>query len=1311
MHRASLLICFAICCFGTLIYATAPTITSFTPSTGPIGTVVTVTGTNYSGVTSVKFNGLVSATITNISDTSLKATVPAGASTGKITVIASGGTTTSTTNFTVTHPPTINAITAQVMVADSVKTVNFSVQDVDSPANSLVVTATSSNTSLEQNAKILSTQTGNSRVLTITPEPGKFGSTTITVTVTDGGGLSASTSFLLTVNSSQPDISLRPSTVTSYTGVGVYNGDGTNQSVSQSVANALAAVYYIHMQNKGNVADTFKITGTKAPTGWTVVYKINNSLGADITADVTGAGWTTPVVNSNAMVTVAVYVTPGSTILAYAATNLKLTAVSVTNQAQQDVGMMTTSVVGVNRPDLSLRPSAVITYTGMGVYNLTGAKQTVSQSIAKGGKATYYIHVQNNGNISDTFTITGSAAPAGWTYDYKDFSTGTSITTAITGVGWSTPVLKPGALATLAVYAMPDATVSGSTVAAQKVTATSSANPAQQDVGMLQTKVVSAPTLTSFTPTFGSIGQIVTLTGTNFTGAMAVKFNGVSATFTVVDSTRITAAVVSGTSTGKITITTPGSMVTSTAVFTIISAGTPGTNPTDGAVLVWVPAGTFTMGNPDDIGDDDEHPAHQVTLSGYWIYKYEVTVAQYLAFCSATSRSLPLWPVGYSWAGKTGWSDPALQQHPIVGVTWYDAKAYADWAGVQLLTEAQWEYAARGPQGLNYPWGGTATAGDMYNGWDQTKCANYYNSYSVNKSTWPVGSFPSGVSWCGAQDLAGNALEWCADWYGSYSSSPVINPIGSTTGRYRVLRGGSYNDVVTRSAFRSYGNLDYRYGNVGFRCVSVLMTTSIVGVNRPDLSLRSSAVTTYSGMEVYNLTGANQTVSQSIAKSGKATYYIHVQNNGNVSDTFTITGSAAPAGWTYDYKDYSTGTSITTAMSGAGWSTPVLKPGALVTLTVYAMPDATIAGNGIATQTVTATSNANPVQQDVGVLQTTVVSAPTLTSFMPTFGPIGQVVTLTGTNLTGAMTVKFNGVSAAFTVVDSTKITATIASGTTTGIITVTTSGGTVTSTEVFTVTSAGTPGINPTDGADMVWVPGGSFTMGSPDGVGSSDQHPMHQVTLSGYWIYKYEVTVAQYRAFCSATSRALPPWPENHYSWSGKAGWSDPALQQHPIVDVSWFDAKAYADWAGVQLPTEAQWEYAARGPQGRNYPWGGTATATDPYNGWDQTKCANCYNSKSVNKSTWPVGSFPSGVSWCGAQDLAGNANEWCADWYGSYSSSPESNPTGPAVGTNRMWLCSSWNDNEFVARGAFRISVNPVGWNYLIGFRCSYSTPGP
>ena len=252
---------------------------------------------------------------------------------------------------------------------------------------------------------------------------------------------------------------------------------------------------------------------------------------------------------------------------------------------------------------------------------------------------------------------------------------------------------------------------------------------------------------------------------------------------------------------------------------------------------------------------------------------------------------------------------------------------------------------------------------------------------------------------------------------------------------------------------------------------------------------------------------------------------------------------------------------------------------------------------------------------------------------------------------------------------------------------------------------------INQTDKAEMVWVPDGTFMMGSIDGVGRDNEHPSHQVTLSGYWIYKYQVKVSQYRAFCAATSHALPQLPSG-YCWKGDSDWSAPELQQHPIVNVSWSDCTAYATWAGVSLPTEAQYEYAASGPHGNNYPWGGTATAADLYNGWDQTKCVNGYNSYAVGKSTWPVGSFPAGASWCGAQDMAGNVWEWCADWFGDYSTTPVINPTGPASGTQRVLRGGSWDSGSAgVYRGACRNINNPSNDFYNIGFRCVALSPGP
>lgn len=261
---------------------------------------------------------------------------------------------------------------------------------------------------------------------------------------------------------------------------------------------------------------------------------------------------------------------------------------------------------------------------------------------------------------------------------------------------------------------------------------------------------------------------------------------------------------------------------------------------------------------------------------------------------------------------------------------------------------------------------------------------------------------------------------------------------------------------------------------------------------------------------------------------------------------------------------------------------------------------------------------------------------------------------------------------------------------------------------------------INSKDASPMVWVAGDTFNMGSDNGVGGADEQPAHLVTLSGYWIYKYEVTVAQYRAFCTATSRALPPFPQpktdsgdvSNYSWEGKAGWDNPSLQLHPIVNVTWADAQAYAAWAGVALPTEAQYEYAARGKASNNFPWGGAGTAADLFAGWDQTKCANGLNSKAVNISTWPVGSFPAGASACGAEDLAGNVWEWCADWYGPYTAGAATDPTGAPTEGRRVIRGGSWYEsNNFVYRSTARWYSAPANAWPIIGFRCVSVSPEP
>ncbi len=226
---------------------------------------------------------------------------------------------------------------------------------------------------------------------------------------------------------------------------------------------------------------------------------------------------------------------------------------------------------------------------------------------------------------------------------------------------------------------------------------------------------------------------------------------------------------------------------------------------------------------------------------------------------------------------------------------------------------------------------------------------------------------------------------------------------------------------------------------------------------------------------------------------------------------------------------------------------------------------------------------------------------------------------------------------------------------------------------------------INPKDGAKMVWVPEGEFTMG---GTVTADEKPQRTVYLDGYWMYKYEVTVAQYRKFCKATKRKMPEPPERGVV----------LIASHPMVYVTWQDAADYAKWAGVTLPTEAQWEKAARGTDGRTYPWG---------NDWDASKCAS--SAGTWLKSTKPIGSYPAGVSPYGCMDMAGNAWEWCADWYepNYYKNAPSRNPKGPTTtGYTRVLRGGSWRNADLDPfRCAYRSNIDPSSRYRFYGFRCA------
>lgn len=226
---------------------------------------------------------------------------------------------------------------------------------------------------------------------------------------------------------------------------------------------------------------------------------------------------------------------------------------------------------------------------------------------------------------------------------------------------------------------------------------------------------------------------------------------------------------------------------------------------------------------------------------------------------------------------------------------------------------------------------------------------------------------------------------------------------------------------------------------------------------------------------------------------------------------------------------------------------------------------------------------------------------------------------------------------------------------------------------------------------ASMLFVPAGSFRMGSPDAEGERDEHPMTDVTLGAYCFDRTEVTARAYTR-CVRAGRCTEPRPDALYGAYGLAGRDELAVNH-----VDWSQANTYCAWVGGRLPTEAEWEYAARGPDGRRYPWGDEDPVGVP-------RDPNARVSATVPRG--PVGSSPWGRSWIGAEDLAGSLWEWVGDWYAPYVGGAVQDPSGPRSGSNRVLRGGGWSmDQRRWMRAAGRMSNTPTFQADYVGFRCA------
>ena len=258
---------------------------------------------------------------------------------------------------------------------------------------------------------------------------------------------------------------------------------------------------------------------------------------------------------------------------------------------------------------------------------------------------------------------------------------------------------------------------------------------------------------------------------------------------------------------------------------------------------------------------------------------------------------------------------------------------------------------------------------------------------------------------------------------------------------------------------------------------------------------------------------------------------------------------------------------------------------------------------------------------------------------------------------------------------------------------------------------------VSSSDGATLVYVPAGAFLMGSDKG--DKNERPQRRVQLSAFWIDQAELTASRFARFAGATGHRTAAekegwawvWDETlkkgegdwrrekNVSWRNPAGkgsdWK--AMPEQPVSQVGWADAEAYCRWAGRRLPTEAEWERAARGGDGRKYPWGNQK----------EPSRANLKGAADGFPGVAPAGRFPQGASPFGALDMAGNVWEWVADWYHpqAYQTMAAKDPKGPAKGTRRLVRGAAWGSPIDWATTTNRYDRPPAYRNNKIGFRCA------
>jgi formylglycine-generating enzyme required for sulfatase activity len=670
--------------------------------------------------------------------------------------------------------------------------------------------------------------------------------------------------------------------------------------------------------------------------------------------------------------------------------------------------------------------------------------------------------------------------------------------------------------------------------------------------------------------------------------------------------------------------------------------------------MVLVPAGTFQMGCllPNPIDCFGGYPVRTVTLSQpFYIGRYEVTQAEWTARAGSNPSSFR--------SPSDEVPSEQVPNRPVESVSWNSVQAFLSGTGLRLPTEAEWEYAYRAGTTTRYhsmpgfP-DGTDDIGQV------GAIAWYYSNSSIQPR--PVGQKAANAF--GLFDMSGNVEEWCSDWDSpSYDGpNPVTDPTGAVTGGYRSTRGGSFRDSHEwlAASTRWNGVPDSWSSSTGFRVARRVTgdAPTVTAITPNEAPPEGIAIT---------ITGTNLTGTHTVVIGTRPARDVTVVNDN------TVMAIAPPQ--------------------------------------VLGTRDVIVGGrNGV-------------VYIPNGF--TVAIPRPTIASVSPSTGGIagGTTILISGTNFTGASTVTVGGNAATnIAVLNSGTIRATAPAGAVGSVaVTVTTPGGTATRAGGFTYVESTDPyqvieqDPNPaivTNAAmraaivasglpwrvrdigtqiEMVLVPAGTFSMGcSPSDASAcvSDEVPVHTVTISKpFYLGRYEVTQAQWASRMGS----------NPSQFQGD-GYPDAATR--PVERVSWNMIQGFLDATGLRLPTEAEWEFAYRA---------GTTTAFHSMPGFEN----GTNESAQVGTIGWFIGNAggqtrPVGQkapNALGLSDMSGNVWEWVNDWYdsGYYTSSPATDPQGPATGSSRVLRGGSWTWGSERLRASARGATAPANAFNDFGFR--------